>query len=445
MKFYLYLALFFLPTTSWSTTLDKDGWLAFGELRGYFEPCGCDPDADLGGVERIGGFLERERALAKSLHLYNLGNNIPVEYKVHAYKIPFILRAMESFAVDAYLVNELEYRHFSDSKDRLPNLPLVLSNQKSRSARFALSIEKAKQQIFGFVSPSKLAGLEAANDALIQQWRANGKKDKERVLLFSGSQEELEFFVRARFFDLIISANPHSLDTIVALQEKENESLLQRPVSGAQVLVAPLGGQGVIRGGVLQYQQAPLLKDLFKTESSGEIGFRKTSIVTWLDKNYMGLTKKLDLLSADYAKAGRDLYAIKETQKKAALKNSKYVGVEACSGCHDQAVKIWKQSKHAGAMATLKKVNQDKNPECVACHVVGYDAEGGFASMKSSPHLANVQCENCHGPRKDHIDHPTKKGDLVDAKKVCVECHQGNHSPNFEYKKYWDLIKHDGK
>jgi hypothetical protein len=89
--------------------------------------------------------------------------------------------------------------------------------------------------------------------------------------------------------------------------------------------------------------------------------------------------------------------------------------------------------------------DQDKNPECVACHVVGYDAEGGFASMKSSPHLANVQCENCHGPRKDHIDHPTKKGDLVDAKKVCVECHQGNHSPNFEYKKYWDLIKHDSK
>ncbi|MFN3075726.1 MAG: hypothetical protein ABT940_02370, partial [Alphaproteobacteria bacterium] len=40
-----------------AAALDDDGWLAFGDLRGYIEPCGCDPSTDLGGLRRLAVLL----------------------------------------------------------------------------------------------------------------------------------------------------------------------------------------------------------------------------------------------------------------------------------------------------------------------------------------------------------------------------------------------------
>ena len=34
-------------------------WVAYGDIRGHIEPCGCDPQTDLGGVLRLSNLLQK--------------------------------------------------------------------------------------------------------------------------------------------------------------------------------------------------------------------------------------------------------------------------------------------------------------------------------------------------------------------------------------------------
>ena len=79
--------------------------------------------------------------------------------------------------------------------------------------------------------------------------------------------------------------------------------------------------------------------------------------------------------------------------------------------------------------------------ECVSCHVVGAKDIGGFVTLEASPGFAGVQCENCHGPRKEHASNPTIKP-ISDPKGACIGCHKTPHSSSFKYDEYWPRVKH---
>jgi len=157
-----------------------------------------------------------------------------------------------------------------------------------------------------------------------------------------------------------------------------------------------------------------------------------------------------------------------------------FVGSAACADCHDNAWKVWKEGlkdsppKHAHAFATLQKppkrskIPRHHDPECLSCHVVGWNPqkyfpyESGFMSLESTPELTDVGCENCHGPGAEHaaaengaveltesqIDKLRK--DLVlslkDAEQKCLECHDLDNSPAFQeegaFDRYWAKVKH---
>jgi len=152
-----------------------------------------------------------------------------------------------------------------------------------------------------------------------------------------------------------------------------------------------------------------------------------------------------------------------------------YVGVDRCKTCHrkpDQGeqLKIWENSAHAKAFKTLKseeaqkiakekglKVAAHEAPECLSCHVTGYDAEPAMLGKKFNVE-DGVQCETCHGPgskyrkkkimedRQASIDAgmtPILVSDGT-AKKQCVECHN-EKSPTFkgfDFDKMWKEIAH---
>ena len=118
-----------------------------------------------------------------------------------------------------------------------------------------------------------------------------------------------------------------------------------------------------------------------------------------------------------------------------------YVTATACADCHQEAYEIYQQSAHAHALETLVKASQDFNPECVKCHVTGFDQPGGFVNARATPNLANVQCEACHGSASGHLadlTHPF--GDV--PPRSCFPCHTKENSPEFVFFKYWDKIKH---
>ena len=143
-----------------------------------------------------------------------------------------------------------------------------------------------------------------------------------------------------------------------------------------------------------------------------------------------------------------------------------YVGAQACADCHETATRVWRRSGHAKAWQSLQKTAvpaRDFDPECIACHVVGWNTtellpyRGGFLSEKETPLLVNVSCEACHGPGENHVraemgNNPTLQESIRSlrrlpiasgaAKRECLTCHDGNNSPHFDFDTYWQKIVH---
>jgi len=118
-----------------------------------------------------------------------------------------------------------------------------------------------------------------------------------------------------------------------------------------------------------------------------------------------------------------------------------YVGAEACKTCHTADYALWSSSMHAHAMQTLVTKKADFNSECVGCHVVGYKKRGGFADNATTPNLANVQCEACHGPGARHVENPGVPYGKA-GKPSCMPCHNHENSPSFDFDTYWPRIRH---
>jgi hypothetical protein len=121
--------------------------------------------------------------------------------------------------------------------------------------------------------------------------------------------------------------------------------------------------------------------------------------------------------------------------------SSRFVGAETCQACHLEEYETWSHSGHSHAMATLEAKGQQFDNNCVKCHVVGFNT-GGFQSMLSTPALANVQCESCHGPGRDHAAAPAKGYGFMQTPVGCVQCHTQDNSPDFDFATYWPKVKH---
>lgn len=123
------------------------------------------------------------------------------------------------------------------------------------------------------------------------------------------------------------------------------------------------------------------------------------------------------------------------------ISNSDFAGAQACAACHVEEYQVWERTGHSHAMASLERKNQQFDNECVKCHVVGFE-KGGFQSLTTTPHFANVQCESCHGAGKEHIAKPAKGYGLMKTPTGCVQCHTVENSPDFNFATYWPKIQH---
>ena len=118
-----------------------------------------------------------------------------------------------------------------------------------------------------------------------------------------------------------------------------------------------------------------------------------------------------------------------------------YLGVSKCAECHQLFVESWENTRHADAFLSLEEAGKSSDPECIVCHTVGFGEPGGFYSIKTTPGLANVQCEVCHGLDKEHISDYSRPMKPV-TETVCIRCHTADNSPDFNYSDYFDKIKH---
>lgn len=117
-----------------------------------------------------------------------------------------------------------------------------------------------------------------------------------------------------------------------------------------------------------------------------------------------------------------------------------FAGPTQCRSCHQPQSDFWLSTRHARSYASLQRVKQERNTECLPCHVT--------SQIKGSPKnpaertelltlpssLQSVGCEICHGPGRTHAENPeSSKPNRAGIRQVCVNCHTQERDPGFSY------------
>ena len=460
-----------------------EGWttpqfalLISGRQEGYLEPCGC------AGLDRMKGGLSRRYSLCQQLRTdgwpkgsaspwplvaVDLGGQIKGYDQQAVFKFQATAEALSKMGYDAVglgvgelrlpagdvLVAALDFaaggqgRFVSanvgvlDSPGKIPQLPtkqIVVAGGKKIGITAALG-KTWQQQINN--NGLQMSDPAAAIPAVLAELKA---QQCDLLVLLSHASEQDSIALARQFpdFDVVVTAG--------GPPEPPNDKQF---VPGTKTLLVTTGEKGmnaIVLGfyndpqNPIRYQRVPL-----------DSRFAIAPEITLVMRNYQEKLKNWVQSTppkAEPAYPRADLLG-------------KFVGSQKCKECHEGSYKTWLKTPHSQAWETLKSKTDPPrtfDPECISCHVTGWNTtqffpyDSGFQSEKETPQLINVGCESCHGPGEKHI--LAEKGkDVVLQKKLedamiltkeqaekryCFTCHDGDNSPDFDFKTYWPFIAH---
>ncbi len=434
-----------------------------GRQDGYLEPCGCAGlDRMRGGLGRRQTMIESLRAKGWPLVVVDVGG-ISRRAGVQAIlKFRLSVEAMTEMGYDAIGLGTAELQ--------LPAAELLT----------AVAGEEGRPRCF----LSANVGLYGPAGRIVP---------RQRVLLARGLRVGVVSVLGGKYQREIHNPDVEMSDPQVALTGLVDE---MRPACDLMVLLAyapqeesvalarrfPQFDVVVTADGPPVAPAAPTPIDGSKTVLV-EVGEKVKDVVVlgWYGQGAEGLKYQrvpLDLRFAPAAQAkvrmadyqeslrelGLDGLGVRPMPHPRKLLQGDFIGAERCGICHEAEYDVWKKSKHAQAMQTLAGLDPPRqfDPECLACHVTGwhpqgcYPYESGYLSQESTPRLAGVGCENCHGPGQSHaaaeaggdriVQQKLQKAmrvTLADARwRVCVDCHDVSNSPDFELGAYWPDVAH---
>ena len=401
-----------------------------GNLDGELEPCGCSAEGNFGGIKRRATLLQRLRKETPSIVILSAGGLLSTDGPGDRLKGEYILKGYARLGYDAIAVQWRDLSYGAEFAAAV-ELPWVLSNSKNNVDGFRVQrvIERDGQRIAYFV------WLDSKDSPLRQMQGKHGLVDDSPKALRQALQQaksQGQLTVLATSLDSQQFAESVGLANVDILIEKSAYEVYGKPHMQAGTLIVQPGSRGmrlgrlnltVKAGGIVDWKHEVLPMPTSIPDAP--------ELSAWYDE-YNARVK------ADYLKRV-------EARKKLATGSSPFVGEAVCQTCHAVQHKIWFDTQHATAYEKLEDVNKAFDPDCVKCHVVGFDQPGGFFDMNITGHLMGVQCESCHGAGREHVEAGGGKP-LANAgwpkQKICAQCHIQKHSPGFELDGYWPKIAH---
>ena len=400
-----------------------------GNLLAELKPCGCSKEEDQGGIERRMQYLKDLRKNKPNLLLLDTGDHFKEPTRQGKLKAETLMKATEMMNYDYVALGERDLVYgsqflknqsvpFIAGNIELENLPL----KKLRTKEFKNRLKVATLSV---VDPNLFylknhAGLKILDpDQFVSQEISKIQESNPdlTVLLTHMDRKKAIKFLEKEGVDIVI--NGHILD--------ETDTVDMKPFYKKNKVFVQASPRGQKMGEIR-----------VSLDQKGKISFEHR--VVPLDSNIKNDTEMVKLYES-YNEKIEVMFFKSLAAKRNKDKTSIFAGETACKTCHPEAHEKWSTSRHGKAYETLRKINKAFDPECLACHVVGYNTPGGFISELDTPGLKNVQCEVCHGPGKNHISAPMS-GFGMKARKACKNCHVKNHSPRFNFTKYWAKIKH---
>jgi hypothetical protein len=449
-----------------------------GEQNGYIEPCGCAGlENQKGGLKRRFTFLKELRAKGWPVVPLDAGNLERYTGAQAALKLDFSYRALAKMGYEAVGIGEndckldlLSVAINLDKSNRLVsgNVGIVDFNGgftqrykiiEQGGLRIGVTTVLGKNAIAHLNNPKDLT-LKDPYQAIPDFLAAliNAKCDQLVLLVNGDAAEAKDLANRYKEFNWV--ACTEGAEVPPAEPEKiegTDAYLIQVGQKGEYAVVV-----GFYKGGKpsLRYQRVPL-----------DHRFTDAPEIHQMQVEYLHGLKNLGL-------AGLGL------KPSPHLSGRKFVGSKTCFDCHTRAAAVYEKTPHAHATETLeKRTNPPRlyDPECLSCHVTGWDPqkyfpfESGYLSMQETPELVGNGCENCHGPAAKHAAAENGEIDANDAQKeelraalrlkivpnegnkegqeygkgkvvqMCMQCHDLDNSPSFDFQTYWPKVKHTGK
>jgi hypothetical protein len=412
-----------------------------GEENGYLEPCGCS-EKQLGGFSKRHTLINHLRGKNENLILLSLGDLTGKVGRQDEIKMETAIESLDLMGYAAHNIGEKDLDMGTDLLgylSQISNVDFISSNidfttQALNIKPYVIKEIKTKSAtlkvgVLGVLSPelfeSDYQGLEVMDPVLSLKPLLSDLHDKTDILILLSHAEMDESIVIAEAcpeLDLIISG--HLVDRPDLYFEKVNH-----------ISVIPVGEKGKYVG---EITLAPPKKQTGEDDHFNTLPLAIE--ITPLNEEFADSPEIAMLLSV-YQQRLADEELLAQVFKSDPPSNLTYIGNDDCALCHNKIFKHWEDTNHASAYETLVKAEHEYDPECVECHVIGLNYFTGFESIESTPELKDVGCESCHGPGSDHKEIQSNDYGRVGVEN-CEICHNDEHSPNFEYKAYWQKIMH---
>ncbi len=439
-----------------------------GFLDGYIEPCGC------AGMDQMKGGLSRRYTFLQGLGQKNwpvvaidagnlnkgFGRQEELKYNI------VIDEAMRHMNYRAVGIGNRELKMPTD--DLIPYVVDVPGNPRLyTSANVAViafnddytkpyrvieenGLRIAVTSVVGQSFLDEINNAELVHDDPIKKLREilprlAAEQCDRTVLIVHGNAEEIQ---------QIQNAVGHHFDFFVPSDPPAEPPLRLKTTPNSDTMLVEVGEKGkfAVAIGLFDDEETPIRYERIPLDSR----FANSKVVLTMMEFYQ------DQLAA----TGFDGLGIKPIADRRAAENGKFVGSEVCANCHASAYRVWQNSKHATAWESLAETAvpaRTHDPECVACHVVGWHSseflpyENGFRDEKETPKLLQVGCEACHGPGEKHAAaqmsgdktlqeklHEAMRLPRADnvANRQCITCHDGDNSPEYDFNTYWPKIIH---
>lgn len=441
-----------------------------GLLNGYIEPCGCaGMDRMKGGLSRRHTFFAELAAkgwptVAVDTGLITNGFGVQEELKF-------------DMAINAFRLMGYDAVGLSNNELRFPADVLLTYTVPASSSERSL-FTSANVGVYGFtdlytlpfktievnglrfcVTSVVFPDVTANRDANIKVEdpakrltavvpRIAKEEGDHNILIIHGTEKQaMSLAEQFPLFDIILSGDSPAEPPAEPKTTSNGQYFIEVGEKGKFLIV-----MGFYPNGELRYQRLAL-----------DSRYKRSEDVHALMAGYQGILKEI-ITTRGYKGLGLGVIDAPE-----AAVQGKFVGSRKCESCHEESYRTWAQSEHSRAWDSLSTVPptadtadppRDFDPECISCHVVGWQHRenfpynGGFVDIEKTPHLANVGCESCHGPGSAHMAAEVGDDEQLQEKlraamrlgnrteRLCESCHDENNSPDFNFEKYYKLIQH---
>jgi len=374
-----------------------------GNQLSTLKPCGCS-EGQLGGFERTTAILNAVPVSRRLL--INTGNLVAQDSEQDLIKFDIIIQALSMLKYDFVNLTPPD-TEIARKVGVAADMPFnVITYVNIPEANIPARLEKKLK-----LGKKDLSITVATIDADANQpvpvenlFCAKAGEYALNILITNNCERNsLDYIADANMVDVVICSAPTDVPELVDIKR-------------ARPLVCTVGHLGQYVG---RLEITPGKKEKLV------ISFEAIAVEETLPED-----KSLVRLYKAYQKIVKDMDLLGRVPRFELPDGLQYLGSKSCALCHEYEYQKWSTNKHAAAFQTLKDLGSEFDPECVVCHVVGLEYNGGFISEQKTPQLKDVGCENCHGPGSEHMI-SLGKAKTRHPKSECANCHTSDHSPGY--------------